>query len=141
MLCVWENMLWVLVGYVGLYENGMGHVSGHYKHICKRVGEGEVMLRAAGKKTKRITHRHMCVCFAYVWERINESGEQKTHCKRHTKQHDDGVHLWSGEGEQTRPWEPPTSLIRGVHKWCPGRGGKQRHGRGQKNSQRVENCM
>ena len=62
MLCVWENMLWVLVGYVGLYENGMGH----YKHICKRVGEGEVMLRAAGKKTKRITHRHMCVCVLHL---------------------------------------------------------------------------
>ena len=113
--------MWVLVDYryVGLSENGMGH----YKHICKRAGEGEVMLRDVGKKAKRITQRQMSVCFAFVWDQKQVVEAQKTHWKGHTEQHDGGGDQCCSEGVQNRSWERPKSFMGGAKKMLDGTGG------------------
>ena len=52
----------MLMGYVGLSENGMGH----YKHIRKRVGEGEVMLRGYGEESPAQTDTDICLCVVHL---------------------------------------------------------------------------
>ena len=83
---------------MGLSDIGMGH----YKLICKRAGEGEVMLGCEGTKAKHITHRHMSVCFAFVWDRKQASREETGHYKGHPIQLDGWGNRWCSEGAQSR---------------------------------------